>query len=105
MIKLANVHGAVAKASRDTTHYMTAQLRTEAFNSGWPEHVARSLHVSHDENGFKANVHPDHLVEAQNLEYGTPDTQPNAAIRRFGNRTSESQAFLVGRLAQHLGAS
>jgi hypothetical protein len=37
------------------------------------------------------------------LEYGTPDTQPTAAIRRFKNRQQESEHFFVNRLEQHFG--
>lgn len=103
MISLAHVQGAVAKASRDTTHYMTAQLRTEAANSNWPSHIVQSLHVTHDGEGFHTNVHPDHLAEAQDLEYGRPGTPPTAVIRRTNNRSQESAAFLLGRFAQHLG--
>jgi hypothetical protein len=37
------------------------------------------------------------------LEYGTPNTQPTAAVRRFKNRQDEAEHFFVGRLEKHFG--
>ena len=97
-------HISVHHAARDTSRYMSAQLRAEARASGWPHKIVRGLHVRYTPNdGFTAHVHPDHFDEAQDLEYGTPGTRPTYAIRRFSNRLSESEEFLTNRLLAHLG--
>lgn len=88
---------------------MSAQLRAEARVSGWPEHIIRGLHVQyHPQQGFTTHVHPDHVAEAKDLEYGTPGKQPTYAIRRFVNRDSdriEAENFLVERMYQHMEES
>ena len=103
MSYLKNVQSSLKKASMDTTKIMSAQLRSEARASGWPDHIVRSLHVAHQDGEFNVLAHPDHRAEAMNLEYGTPGTQPTAAIRRFNNRTREAEKFLMGRTMAHLG--
>jgi hypothetical protein len=100
---LKRIKDALHKASGDATHLMSAHLRSEARASGWPEHIVRTLRVSHNNGEFHIHAHPDHHAEIQNLEYGTPSTQPTAAIRRFNNRQSQSEHFLLGRAMAHLG--
>ena len=91
------------KASLDTTRLMSAHLRSETRASGWPERVVRGMHVTYDDGKFSVKSHPDHKAEVLNLEYGTPGTQPTAAIRRFNNRQSESEKFLMSRTMHHFG--
>jgi hypothetical protein len=82
---------------------MTSHLRAETHASGWPTDISRRVRVSHKDGSF--DVHTHHSVEAQvhDLEYGTPDDRPTAAIRRFSNRTSEAETFLLGRMSRILG--
>ena len=94
---------ALHHASNETAHYMTAHLRSEAHASGWPSHIIRNMHVSHEAGSFDVHVHDDHKNHAHELEYGTPDSRPTAAVRRFSNRTTEAEKFLVGRMSQMLG--
>ena len=93
------------KASLETTRFMSAHLRAETRASGWPEHIVRGMHVTYDDGKFSVHSHPDHKDEVLNLEYGTPGTQPTAAIRRHANRTSEAEKFLLNRTSHHLAAS
>lgn len=90
-------------ASHETTRLMSARLRSEAQASGWPSDVSRTLRVSHGKNGFEAHVSKRHYQSAMDLEYGTPNTQPTAAVRRFKNRQDEAEHFFVGRLEKHFG--
>ena len=90
-------------ASHETTRLMSALLRSEAQASGWPSDVSRTLRVSHGKNGFEAHVSKRHYQSAMDLEYGTPNTQPTAAVRRFKNRQDEAEHFFVGRLEKHFG--
>lgn len=94
---------AITQASRETSLYMTHHVRSEAKASGWPSHVANSVHVSYGEGGFKTNIHGKHKNEALDLEYGTPSQRPTAALRRAGNRTGEMEEFLVKRLGKIVG--
>ena len=103
MNRLTKVKASLHKASTDTAKVMAAHLRTETRASGWPEEIVRSLHIAHKDGKFHIGAHPTHHAEVLNLEYGTPGTQPTAAIRRFNNRQSESEKFLLGRAMQHLG--
>jgi hypothetical protein len=98
---LTNFKRSINKASIETTRMMSAHLRAEAHASGWPAHIVRGLHVTHSDGDFAVNVHKDHRDEAMNLEYGTPDTQPTAAIRRFNNRQREAEKFLIARASKH----
>jgi len=97
------IHSAIKNSSQETARLMSARVRSEAANSGWPEHIARSLHVTHGNSGFETHVHDDHHAEAMNVEYGTPETRPNAAIRRSNNRTEQAESFFLKRLNNHLG--
>ena len=100
MKEIKNFKSALRAASHETANYMTGHLRAEAEASGWPENITRRMRI---DGSFKVHVHDSHKAEVHNLEYGTPDTQPTAAIRRFNNRTHESEKFLAGRLSKLLG--
>ena len=91
---------AVKRATRESTRYMSALMRTEARASGWPDKVVRSITV---DDSFNVNVGKEHHSLAMNLEYGTPDTQPTAALRRMSNRTTEVEHFFVRRLSAFAG--
>lgn len=101
-MKKNHVLNSIDKASKETTRLLSAHLRTEARKSGWPQSVVRNLSVNHDNDGFSVHVHEDHHSTAQNLEYGTPDTQPTAAIRRFSNRTRNAEGYFVHQLMKDL---
>ena len=81
---------------------MSLRLRQEAHNSGWPEHLVNSMHVSYDGKNVATHMHQDHHQEAMDYEYGTPDRRPTAAVRRFNNRKKETESFLLKRLNHHL---
>lgn len=100
MIHTNPYSSAIKQASRESSKYMSALMRTEARASGWPEHIVRSISV---DDSFNVNVHKAHRAEAMNLEYGTPDTQPTAALRRMANRTGQVEAFFVRRMAHLTG--
>ena len=103
MKEIAAFHKALEHASHETSRVMTNHLRAEAHASGWPSHVVRNMKVRYGSEGFETHVHDAHHAAAQDLEYGTPSTQPTAAVRRFSNRTQDAEKFLLGRLSTHLG--
>jgi hypothetical protein len=102
---LSHVKDSLNKATLETTRMMSAQLRAEARASGWPSHIVRNLYVSHTDGGFSVHAHKDHRSEVLNLEYGTPSTQPTAAIRRYENRTADAEKFFLGRTMKHIRSS
>lgn len=81
---------------------MSARLREEARASGWSDHVIDGLHVHHDNGKFHVRVSEGHVSQALNHEYGTPESQPTAAIRRYNNRQEQEEKFLIGRAFHHM---
>ncbi len=102
MTYLKKARESLNKASVETTRFMGAHLRSEARASGWPEKIVRNLHVRHSDGAFTIHGNPTHKTEILNLEYGTPDTQPTAAMRRFNNRQQEAEKFMLARTMQHM---
>jgi len=100
---LSQIKSSLNKATIETTRLMSAHLRIEARKSGWPAEIVRHLSVRHNDGTFTVHSHEAHRNQVLNLEYGTPSTQPTAAIRRFGNRTAGAESFLVRRTMRHLG--
>ena len=105
MTYLSKVKESLHKAAIETTRFMSAQLRAEARASGWPSDIVKNLHVTHSEGTFSVHTSKSHRAEAMNLEYGTPSTQPTAAIRMYSNRTGDAEKFLLRRTMHHLGGS
>lgn len=97
-----NVLHSLHKASKETSHLLSAHLRDSARASGWPTHLINGMHVSYDDHSFKINVADHHRAEALNVEYGTPSTHPNPAMRKFANQTSEAENFFAKRFVHHL---
>ena len=102
MTYLKKARESLNRASVETTRFMGAHLRSEARASGWPEKIVRNLHVRHSDGVFTIHGNPTHKTEILNLEYGTPDTQPTAAMRRFNNRQQEAEKFMLARTMQHM---
>ena len=100
---MKHIHSAVEKAAKQTSRYMTGQLRKEAKASGWPRHIVGNMGVIYDDNKFQVHVHDRHFDEAQRLEYGTEHDRPTAAIRRSSNRTKEAEQFFIGTLQKIVG--
>lgn len=94
---------AIQKASIDASRYMSVGLRREARASGWPRHIVNSLRMNYSRNGFDVSVHNDYHDSAMDYEYGNTEMRPTAAIRRFVNRSQESEAFFLNRAAKHMG--
>ena len=103
MKAIDNFISAIHNSSHEAARVMSAQVRSEARASGWPEHVVRNTHVKYDSGKFTAHVHPTHSAEAADLEYGNTNQRPTAAIRRASNRTKEVEKFLVGRISHRVG--
>lgn len=96
------VKSSLKKAANDTSRLMSAQLRIEARKSGWPDDIVRHLAVHHKDGSFKVHAHDDHRSAVMDLEYGTPNQRPTAAIRRFTNRMNEAETFFARRTMKYL---
>lgn len=105
MKKIADYQKALQQSASETAKFMTIQLRNEALASGWTPEVANSLKVVYRNNRLSVSIPKKHRKSADNWEYGTPDRQPTAAIRRFENRLEESEKFLLKTAHKLLGAS
>lgn len=102
MTYLKNVKDSLHKASVETSRMMSAHLRSEARASEWPDHVVSHLSVAYNDGQFAVHAHDDHRAQVLDLEYGTPSKQPTAVIRRFSNRLSDIEKFLVLRTGHHM---
>lgn len=100
---MKHIHSAVEKAAKQTSRYMTGQLRKEAKASGWPRHIVGNMGVIYDDSKFQVHVHDRHFAEAQDLEYGTEHSRPTAAIRRSANRTKGADEFFTETLRSIVG--
>ena len=98
-----HAHTALDKSIHETARYLSSHLRNEASASGWPDHIVGRMKVHYHDGEFKIAAHPRHTKQINDLEYGTPDTRPTAAMRRFANNLSEAEEFLVGRMTHHMG--
>ena len=103
MIDLTDYSKALDKAGHETTHYMRAHLRSEALAHGWPNDVIRHLAIHYKDGAFSIHAHDSHRKEVLDLEYGTPTQRPTAVIRKFNNRQSAVQDFLMLRFNKHMG--
>jgi hypothetical protein len=100
---MKHIHSAVEHAAKQTSRYMTGQLRREAKASGWPRQVSANMGVIYDNKKFQVHVQDSHLSEANDLEYGTTSSRPTAAIRRSTNRTQDADAFFMKTLRKVVG--
>jgi hypothetical protein len=98
-----HAHTALNKSAQETARYMSTHLQNEARAAGWPDHIVNGMKVQHHDGEFKISANSKHSKEIKNLEYGTPDSRPTAAMRRFSNNTAEAEEFFVGRMLDNLG--
>ena len=87
---------------------LTQQLRALAMSSGWPANLINKLNVDLDGGKLVVNYPEEFAVQIENLEYGNTGQLPNAAIRPFILRTSQSlkpvlDNLVVGSLIDELG--
>lgn len=102
MVAVHEVTRLIEQAHDQAARAATQRLRAHAASSGWPTHLAHSLSVVH-ENGSLRIDYPPHLSdEIEDMEYGTQDKMPIAALRTFSNRLDQ-HADLGVHLDAYLG--
>ena len=102
MKKLAD---AARKIANQTSLLMTSDLRQSAMDNGWSTEVASNTHIMYDGKSYLVDVRSDLESQAMDLEYGTPDTRPTAAVRKYSNNTQDAEnAFITG-LEKELGVA
>ena len=74
---------AIDESARAVTPGATRELRRSALSSGWSRQAASELRVTYSRNEWSVEIGD----QAADFEYGSPDQVPNAAVRRFSNRT------------------
>lgn len=62
---------------------LSNRLRNHARDSGWPEDVASRLSVVSANGMLVAEIAADREREAEDLEYGTPGSDPRPAVWTF----------------------
>ena len=102
-MKTAKYKKALTASGSDTAKMMTAQLRKEAADSGWPSDIVNGIKVRFTNNGFKFDVPPKYKKSVDDLQYGTSENQPNRVFHRVANRTEEAQKFLIQNAFKKLG--
>lgn len=95
---MKNVKDAIQKSAEAASASATAALRRSAYLSGWPGRSAASLKVAFANNAWQVSG----SSAAADLEYGNPDSAPNAAVRRFSNDDAILQQSFLTHLAQNL---
>lgn len=78
----------------------TANLRSQAYDSGWPTELSRKLTVTHlGEGQFKVTYPEDLEDQILDQEAGTQDSPANPVIRTFMNRFTDSTSHYDDMLA------
>lgn len=86
----------IKKASEMTAISMTGRLRKTAYENGWDPSITRNMQVDFDEEeGFGVSFASEVADSAMNMEYGTEEIRPTAAIRKYNNSKHAEQAFMT----------
>lgn len=72
---------AVSAAARELTH----GLRKSALDHGWSDDAIRGIGIRHDGNEFKIHTAKSAESDVWLYEYGSENSRPTAAIRKFLN--------------------
>jgi hypothetical protein len=99
----AKYKNAITAAGPDAAKLMTAQMRKEATDSGWPSNIVNAISVKYTNNGFDFNVPKKYQESVDNLQYGNSTNQPNRVFHRVANRTEEVETFLIQNAYKRLG--
>ena len=81
----------VLKASKDAAQAATHSFRAHALAHGWDKDVVAHTHVAYEDGKFGVKIHSDYEDRAHVHEYGDENTPPTAAIRKFFNRSENTQ--------------
>lgn len=93
---------ALDQAGSRTAKKMTAALRRQAFEAGWPRAAGRRLRVEHNQGEFSI-VFPEEAQElVHDYEFGTQDRPPTAVLRKFSSRFSHFGTFFHQNAVSHL---
>jgi hypothetical protein len=94
---------AAIKAIEDATKVATHSFRKHALQHGWDSDVVAHTHVKYENGKFGVHTHPDYQDRAFVHEYGTENVPPTAAIRKFFNRSENTEMPLREALNHHAG--
>lgn len=94
---------AVKKAAKDTSAYMTFDVRNSARAHGWSPEEAASLRVRYDDGKFTVHAEGEHAEAALTKEYGTETERPTAVIRKYSNSSGQAEQVFINQLKKHSG--
>jgi hypothetical protein len=85
-----------ADAAYSLIPLLTAQLKSMASASMWPQEVIDALYVDYQDGGLLVE-YPDSIAsQVDDLEYGSTTTLPNAVVRPFILRSGDIIKKVVG---------
>jgi hypothetical protein len=77
------------KALKEAAKNLTPQFQKEAINAGWTSDVVMQMTVEEQNGDLYINYPQEIAQKVDELEYGTPTSPPNPAIRKFMSSYSE----------------
>jgi hypothetical protein len=86
---------AVKEAAELASYNMTARLRKSAYENGWSSDLTHNTVVTYtQEEGFGVVFDESVRQSAMDMEYGTEEIRPTAAIRKYQNSSHAEQSFM-----------
>lgn len=87
------------RVASDAAYYLipelTKDLKERAKSAGWPVGIINNLYIDFDGSSVYV-AYPDELIsQIHDLEYGSEGEAPNAVIRPFVYRSSETVAEVL----------
>lgn len=93
----SSVSSSAIKELKKLEKVLSIQLRKDATDAGWPSEAAAKLRVVVGTSGIDV-LYPEALSEViDDLEYGTPDSNPRPVFRKFASKHS---SILVDQLTE-----
>lgn len=87
MINTKDLSNFTEELAEKVANKATAKLRRNAYESGWPTNLSRTLSVVHVGSGKYSINYPEDLEnDILDQEAGTQDVPPNPVMRLFMNR-------------------
>lgn len=102
MIDSSNFSNITSAAGKLHARRLTAKMRRDAYENGWPTNLSRQLKVKYDGGRLHVDFPTDIIEDILDLEYGTQNTAPNPVIHRTLNRNNDHTAELDKALGKFL---
>lgn len=78
--------GMIRDLRTDVEQRLTASLRAQLAEAGWPARLVQSLSVKHGDTGFDVKIPEGVKSAVLDIEYGTESAPPLGTLRKFRRR-------------------